>query len=64
MIGSMPAYGGQHLAVLAVIVAAGAVLVPLARRLRGTALEDRLVRGTGWLLLLVSLSWTLWGLWP
>lgn len=63
-LGSMPAYGTQHLAAVAVIVLAGIVLVPLARRYRGTGTETRVTRAVGWMLLIVSASWTLWGLAP
>ncbi|MFC0672938.1 YwaF family protein [Brachybacterium hainanense] len=64
MPGSMPAYGLQHLSALAVIAVLAAACLVLARRHRGTPGLERSVRAAGWLILLVSATWTLWALLP
>ncbi|MGP9538799.1 YwaF family protein [Brachybacterium sp. AOP43-C2-M15] len=62
-LGHMPAYGGTHLAVLALLVL---VAVLLVRRARRSAVErvDRALRLVGWVLLVNSALWTLWGFMP
>lgn len=62
--GRMTPYGIEHLSMLAVIVVVGILAVIHARRVRGTPAEHRLTRAAGWLLLVVSVLWTGWGLLP
>ena len=63
-IGRMTPYGAEHLAVLGVTVVLAVVLVLVARRIRGTVHEDRLLRTAGWIMLAVTVLWTVWGMLP
>ncbi|MGP6173575.1 YwaF family protein [Corynebacterium sp. A21] len=56
---SMPMYGTQHLLVLAFTVIATAAVIPLARRL-----PDRALSAAGWILLVISVVWTVFWLLP
>lgn len=62
-LGQMPAYGGAHLSVLALIVIAALALVVWARRAH-PADVDRSLRAAGWILLANSVLWTVWGFLP
>jgi hypothetical integral membrane protein (TIGR02206 family) len=59
----MPAYGPAHVCALVVLVLAAAILIPRVRR-SDPARADRVLRITGWVLLVNSALWTLWGLMP
>lgn len=60
----MTPYGAEHLTVLSLTVVLAVVLVIVARRIRGTTAEDRILGIAGWIILLGSIFWTLWGLTP
>lgn len=62
-LGHMPTYGGVHLSMLVLIVAATAATVVWVRR-TDPAQVDRVLRAAGWLLLVNSIFWTLWGFMP
>lgn len=62
-LGHMPAYGPTHLIVLVLLGVAAVLLVTWARR-SAPALVDRALRATGWVLLVNSVLWTLWGFTP
>ncbi|MGO1479978.1 MAG: YwaF family protein [Brachybacterium sp.] len=62
-LGHMPAYGGVHLSMLALIVAATAAAVAWVRRADPVQV-GRVLRAVGWLLLVNSIFWTLWGFMP
>lgn len=63
-VGRMPNYGAQHLSVLAFTAVAAVVLVLLARRVRGTPLEERALSVAGWIMLAATLTWVVWNLLP
>lgn len=63
-IGRMALFGPEHLTALAGIVVGAVVLVVMARRKRGTRTELRITRATGWVLLVVAVGWTVWGMLP
>ena len=63
-IGRMTPYGPEHLAILVFTVLIAVVLVILGRRIRGTAAEDRLLRALGWIMLIATVAWTIWGMLP
>ena len=63
-IGRMTPYGPEHIAVLLVTVVLAVALVMVARRIRGGVQEDRLLRGAGWVMLAVTVLWTVWGMMP
>jgi hypothetical integral membrane protein (TIGR02206 family) len=59
----MSAYGPSHVAVLVVIAVLALVLVPLVRRAERERAEQ-VLEVVGWVLLINSVFWTLWGLMP
>lgn len=63
-IGHMPSYSPEHIAVLAVTVIAAIVLVPVFRKLRGSASESHVYTVSGYVMLAVTIIWTVWGLLP
>lgn len=64
VVGRMSPYGLEHVAALAFTVAAGILLVALARRSRGTRHEDRALTIAGWIMLAAALAWMTWNLLP
>jgi len=62
--GRMTPYSPEHLVMLAVTVVVVVVFLVIARRIRGTVHEDRLLTAFGWVMLTVTLIWTLWGMLP
>lgn len=62
--GRMTPYGPEHLAVLALTVMLTVVMVHVARRIRGTDIEDRILATFGWIMLWATVFWTVWGLTP
>lgn len=62
--GRMTPYGTEHIAVLIITVLLAVVVVIVARRIRGTTHEDRFLRASGWVMLIVTLAWTAWGMLP
>lgn len=62
-LGHMPAYGIAHLSMLALLVVSASALVLWARRSPARSV-DRTLRIAGWVLLVNSVLWTLWGLMP
>lgn len=60
----MDPYGAEHIAVLLLTVVLCAVAVVVARRIRGTAAEDRVLSTCGWAMLTVTVLWTAWGMTP
>lgn len=62
-LGQMPAYGGAHLTMLALLVLAALCLVLWARRTPAARVE-RVLRGAGWVLLANAVFWTVWGVMP
>lgn len=67
MIASAPLaelFGGAHLAILGVTALLGVLAVWGVRRIRGTLAEAITTQTAGWVLLLVSLGWMLWGMLP
>lgn len=60
----MTPYGPEHIVMLIVTVVVSVVLVVIARWIRGTSHEDRLLRTVGWIMLTVTLAWTGWGMLP
>lgn len=63
-IGRMAPYGPEHLAILVFTVLIAGVLALLGRRIRGTAAEDRLLRALGWIMLIATVAWVIWGMLP
>ena len=63
-IGRMPPYGPEHLSILALTVVASIAVVLVGRRIRGTALEERVLRTGGGVMLTVTIAWTVWGMLP
>ena len=62
-LGHMPAYGAAHGSMLVLLVVAAVVLVRWARRGEPARVE-RVLRSAGWVLLINSALWTLWGVMP
>lgn len=60
----MTPYGPEHLAVLAGIVVLAVVLVVVTRKFSGSPGQQRMLQGAGWLMLVVTLGWTAWGMLP
>ncbi|GFZ95431.1 YwaF family protein [Nesterenkonia alkaliphila] len=60
----MPQYGLEHGAAAAVIAAVLVASVILVRRCEDVHAAERWLRRCGWVLLTVSVAWTLWGLLP
>ena len=60
----MPQYGVEHVAVLVIIVVVAVVCVLVARRTRDDDNTIRVLSISGWVLLVVSAVWTVWGLLP
>ncbi len=63
-IGQMTPYSAEHIVALMGTVIVTTALILIARRLRGTAQEDRFLQVAGWLMLLVTFSWMIWGMLP
>ena len=63
-IGRMPPYGPEHLSILVLTMVASIAVVLVGRRIRGTAFEDRILRTGGWVMLIVTIAWTVWGMLP
>jgi len=63
-IGRMPPYGPEHLSILLLTMVASIAVVLVGRRIRGTALEGRILRTGGWVMLIVTIAWTVWGMLP
>lgn len=57
----MPAYGTEHLLILALTVILTVAVVPVFRRLRATGRDVMITRIAGWVLLAVTILWT--GFW-
>ena len=55
-IGRMPPYGPEHLSILVLTVVVSIAVVFVGRHLRGTDLEDRLLRIGGWIMLTVTIA--------
>lgn len=62
--GRMTPYGPEHIVMLVVTVVVAVLVVIVARRIRGTFREDHLLRTAGWVMLTVTLAWTIWGMLP
>lgn len=60
----MTPYGPEHFTVLALTVVLAVVVVIAVRRIRGTDTERRVLSIAGWIILLGTIVWTLWGLTP
>ena len=60
----MPQYGLVHGAAAAVIATVLVASVLLVRRYEDAHTAERWLRRCGWVLLTVSVAWTLWGLLP
>ena len=60
----MTPYGSEHITVLIFTVFLSIVAIYLARRIRGTRSEDRILQIAGWIVLAVTVFWTLWGFLP
>lgn len=63
-IGRMTPFGTEHLSMLLLTVLASIIVVLIGRRIRGTVWESRVLTGTGWTLLSVTVLWTAWGMSP
>lgn len=57
-------YGSEHLIVLIFTVVLAVVAVLVARRIRGTRYENQALRISGWVMLMTTVLWTLWGFLP
>lgn len=57
-------FGGVHLSILGATVLLAAAVIIGGRQLRSAAAEKTLTSSAGWVLLLVSLAWMIWGLFP
>lgn len=60
----MPQHGVEHVGALVVIAVAAVLLTVLARRSRDPDRVDRIARACGWVLLVVSVVWSLWAFLP
>jgi hypothetical integral membrane protein (TIGR02206 family) len=60
----MPAYGAEHLSVLAITVVLAVALPLLADRQRRAPRLDRALTASGWALLVVAVFWLAWGFLP
>jgi len=63
-IGRMTPYGVEHISIIIATVVIAVALVWLGRRIRGTVYEDRFLRIGGWIMLVVTIAWTIWGMLP
>lgn len=63
-VGRMPQYGIEHVTVLVVIVVVAVVCTVLARRARDGDRINRVLSISGWVMLAVTVVWTIWGLLP
>lgn len=63
-VGRMTPYGGAHFAALVFTVVAAILLVAWARRVRGSAQEDRALTIAGWIMLAATLTWMGWNMLP
>lgn len=63
-IGHMPPFGPAHASMLVLTVLASIAVVFVARRIRGTAREATVLTVSGWVLLVVTVLWTAWGMSP
>lgn len=63
-IGRMPQYGPEHLSILVLTIVVSIAVILVGRRIRGTDIEDRLLRIGGWIMLTVTIAWTVWGMLP
>lgn len=63
-IGRMPAYGVEHVTMLLVSIVATLAVVVFVRGRRDFTAVCRMATGFGWLLLVISVAWTLWGMTP
>lgn len=63
-IGHMPQFGAAHLMMLVLVALAAVSAVPLGRWLRGRAGEGPALAAAGWVLLVVAVLWTAWGMLP
>src|SRR5690625_6144453 len=63
-IGRMTPYGVEHISIIIATVVIAVALVWLGRRIRGTVYEDRFLRIGGWIMLGVTIAWSIWGMLP
>lgn len=57
----MPAYGTEHLLILALTIVLTIAVVPAFHRLKATGRDGQVTRIAGWVLLVVTIGWT--GFW-
>lgn len=60
----MAQFGAEHIAMLVVIALAAVACTLVARRIRDEVLIDRVLRRSGWAMLVLTILWTAWGLVP
>lgn len=63
-VGRMTPYGSLHVVALAVTVVAAVLLIAVARHVRGTKTEDRMLTVMGWIMLTATIAWMIWNLVP